>query len=126
MFIRFVTLKIDEDSHQSQGLFQAAYSLLNAGDLNAGEREEVQMLIDWFKDNLPYPDQPDVEGRAVFWYLDSAHTHIKKMWNLANILRSHNCAVEIQKCRYLGNIVYQDEHQVAAYPHRRDAGVTTN
>ena len=125
-FIRFVTLKIDENSHQPQGLFQVAYSLLRTGDLNAGEREEVQIIIDWFKKNLPIPNQPNVEGRAIFWYRDSALEHIQKMWSLANILQSHDCAIQVQKCRHLHNIVYQDDYQVAAYPHRHDGSITTN
>ena len=125
MFIRFVTLKIDENSHRPQGLFQAAYTLLKTGDLNTSEREEVQMIIDWFKKNLPAPNQPNVQGRAIFWYKNTAQEHIKRMWQLANILQSHGYAIQFQRCQYLCNIVYSDEFQVAAYPHWRDAPIIT-
>jgi hypothetical protein len=38
MYLRFVTTRIDEDSHKPQGVFVAAYSLLDSGDLNPDER----------------------------------------------------------------------------------------
>lgn len=125
MFMRFVVPEIHPRSHQPQGLFQTAYALLENGDLNGGEREQLQSLIDWFEENLPIPDDPLAQGRAVFWYRSSAHECIHRMWQLANILSSHGYAIELQTCRRFGNIRYSDAYQVAAYPHEGDAETIT-
>ena len=42
------------------------------------------------------------------------------MWELAGILREHGYLVEVHKTKRIYNIVYSDEFQVAAYPHRWD------
>jgi|GEM_PF-4644502 len=67
MFMRFVTLKTNEDSHQREGIFQLAYALLKAGDLSEEEYSELRLLMDWFEKSLPIPEHPYVKGRAVFW-----------------------------------------------------------
>jgi len=33
MYLRFVTTRIDEDSHEPQGVFVASYALLESGDI---------------------------------------------------------------------------------------------
>ncbi len=108
-------------------LFQATYALLEDGDLNKEEEQQLRGLIEWFKKNLPIPHHPDIKDRAIFWYQSSTHSRclecIKRMWELVNILRSHGYAVELQTCQRLGNIRYSDAYQVAAYPHRRDAKI---
>lgn len=123
MFIRFVTLQIHHSSHQPQGLFTVAYDLLEEGDLSDAEQLQLRDILNWFKNNLRVPDDFDDKARAVFWYRSSAHEHLKRMWELANLLRSWEYAIELQTCQYLGNIVYNDEHQVAAYPHPRDSKI---
>ncbi len=125
MFMRFAIPEINQESHQPQGLFQTAYALLEAGDLNEGEQEELQVLMDWFEKYLPIPRHPYVNGRAIFWYRSSAQECIKRMWELANILRSHGYAIELQTCQRFGNVMYSDCYQVAVYPHERDAEIIT-
>ena len=55
MYLRFVTTRIDEDSHKPQGVFVAAYALMDSGELPPDERKRVREILDWFKENLPTP-----------------------------------------------------------------------
>ena len=55
MYLRFVTTRIDEDSHKPQGVFQASYALLDSGDLTRDQWEYVRGMIIWFNGNLPTP-----------------------------------------------------------------------
>jgi len=64
-------------------------------------------------------------NNAVFWYKTSATECITRMWKLTNILRSHDYAIELQTCKRLGNMMYQDEYQVAAYPSNGDRRIIT-
>lgn len=125
MFMRFVTTKTDVDSHQREGIFQLVYALLEAGDLSKEEYVELRSLYDWFVKYLPSPKHPYVKGRAIFWYKSSSRECITRMWKLANILRSHDYAIELQTCRWLGNIIYQDEYQAASYPSKGSDRIIT-
>ncbi len=124
MYIRFVITQIDEDSHQPQGLFVAAAELLRSGILSTDEYKKLQDERAWFLANLPSPDRSDVKGRAIFWFRASAHECIQRMWSMGAILRENGYLMEVQKCDHLHNIVYQDEFQVAAFPHPYDGNRT--
>jgi hypothetical protein len=41
MYLRFVTTRIDKDSHKPQGVFAASYVLMDSGDLSATERKRA-------------------------------------------------------------------------------------
>ena len=123
MYIRFVTTRIDEDSHQPQGLFMASYNLFDEGDLSAIEREQLEEVLEWFADYLHTPRIFD-PCRAVFWYKQNANQFINRMWELANLLRLHGHFIEIQRCHRLANVIFEDNFQVAAYPSRYDGRYT--
>ena len=119
MFLRFVITQIDEDSHKPQGLFVAAHELLDSGELPSAERHHLREVLIWFNKNLPSP-RYEFASRRIFWFKSSAHDCIKRMWELTHLLRYHGYLVEVEKCRELGNIVYEDNYQVAAYPSEND------
>jgi hypothetical protein len=119
MFMRFVVTQIDDVSHRPQGLFVAADGLLESGDLSPDEREQLREIIIWFNKNLPSPRNM-AASRAIFWFKSSAHECVSRIWDLANWLRAYGYLVEVQKRRQLGNIIYEDKYQVAAYPSNRD------
>jgi hypothetical protein len=119
MFLRFVITLIDDVSHKPKGLFVAADELLESGDLSLVERELLREVIIWFNKNLPSPRRM-AASRAIFWFKSSADECIKRMWELAHVLEHHGYLVEVEKCRVLGNIIYEDTFQAAAYPSERD------
>jgi len=116
MYLRFTTTVIDEDSHRPRGLFTEAYALLDSGELNREERLDLRSLLDWFNANLAHPPKKFVAGRAIFWFRSEAQECVDKIWELANLLRIHDRHITVHKCRSLGNIVYSDSLQVAAFP----------
>jgi hypothetical protein len=124
MFLRFVITQIDEDSHQPQGVFAAAYDLLESSKLNSVEEKHLREILVWFEENLHSPEDYFKAQRAVFWFKSSADESIKRIWELVNLLRLHDYHVEVYKCRGLSNIVYEDKLQVAAYPSERDGKIT--
>ena len=119
MFLRFVITQIDDVSHKPQGLFVAADELLDSGDLSLVERDLLREVIIWFNKNLPSPRNM-VASRAIFWFKSSADECIKQMWELAHVLQHHGYLVEVERCRELGNIIYEDKFQVVAYPSKHD------
>ena len=116
--MRFVVTQVDDYSHQSKGLFVAAYELLDSGDLSSDERKQLQEIMIWFNKNLPSPSI--ALPRAIFWFKSDAQECIKRIWEMAHLLEYHGYSIEMQKCRKLGNIIYQDKFQVAAFPSKLD------
>jgi hypothetical protein len=45
---------------------------------------------------------------------------------LVHVLREHGYHVEVHKCRRLGNIVWEDDFQVAAFPSKSDDNVVSD
>lgn len=124
MYLRFVTTRTDEDSRQPQGVFVAAYALLDSGDLSASEWRKARDTLDWFNKHLPHPPDNFYACRAIFWFKSSARLGIRKIWDLVELLRQHGHFVEVHKCRRLANVCYVDDFQVAAYPSDLDGRIT--
>jgi hypothetical protein len=124
MYLRFVTTRIDKDSNKPQGVFVAAYSVLDSGDLTADEWSRIREILNWFEKHLPPPPKDFSACKAIFWFKSSARESIGQIWELVEMLRHHGHYVEVHKCRRLANIRYQDYLQVAAYPSELDGRIT--
>lgn len=127
MFLRFVSGEVDAASHVSQGLFQAAYALRDAGDLEEHERLWFEEVVGWFESNLKAPKKVDLRGlpwyskehdRVVYWFRDTAHEHIQRMREVATMLSHHGVPNRLLRTPKPGRVVYSDKFQVAAIPHR--------
>src|SRR5215510_4252825 len=124
MYLRFVVTQIDEDSHQPKGLFITSHELIDSGDLSPEEQTQLRDILIWFNKNLPSPhvanSRNSVARRAIFWFKSEAEDCISRIWEMAHLLEYHGYLVEMQKCRKLGNIIYEDKYQVAAIPSKDD------
>ncbi len=122
MFIRFVIHDLDVGSGRRQGLFQALDNLDLSGRLNAADKHAYIAARDWFRANLKTPNsfsrasRPHAKRVALSWFKDTASEHIRQMYGMAEILKSHEVAVEVLRSSRPGYVVYEDEHQVAAEP----------
>jgi len=120
--LRFVVSQLDPDSGRRQGLFQAAASLEARGVLAPHEIDDYQGVVNWFRDNLEKPDQfsissrPHAKGQALSWFKAASAVHITKMRDLQRLLEAHDVSVDVLRTERPGYVIYEDEHQVAAYP----------
>ena len=124
MYLRFVTTRIDNNSHKPQGVFVASHRLLDSGDLSPEEWTHVREILNWFNGNLPTPPKSFTTGRAIFWFKSSTQESIRNIWELVHLLQHHGHYVEVHKCRRLGNILWEDKFQVAAFPSKLDGRIT--
>ena len=113
-YLRFVITKRDEDSGRAQGLFQAAYDLLDSGDLDPVEHATVRSAMDWFRKHLQA--QEAVDTRAIFWFKAESVETVQRMWTLIGVLREHGLHVRMMKTDEPGTTDYDDSHQIAAIP----------
>lgn len=122
MFIRFVIAGRDEDSGRRQGLFQAGDALRRSGRMSAADIARLDELQAWFREHLAVPERfslsskPHRKAQAISWFRDSALEQIGRMREYQALLESYEIAVEMLRERRPGYVVYEDEHQVVAYP----------
>jgi len=124
MFMRFVTTRVHEKSHRPEGVFAAAYSLLDSGSLDKDEWQRLREILIWFNKNLPHPPDRFSANRAIFWFKSGSKESIRHIWELVHALRLHGYHVAVHKTRRLANVAYEDQHQAAAFPSERDDKIT--
>jgi hypothetical protein len=124
MYIRFVVGQRDPDSERYTGIFQATADLRDRDQLAHWEEDELAAIRRWFNDHLERPESfsrskqsaAHSKKRGISWFKDSAHEHIAKAQEMADILRRHGIAVETLKAERIGYVVYEDEFQIVAEP----------
>jgi hypothetical protein len=119
--MRFVTTRTHKKSHKAEGVFAAAYSLLESDILNSDEWKDLREIL---IKNLPPPPKNFSANRAIFWFKSDAKESIGRIWDLVHLLRLHGYHIEVQKCRRLANIFYEDQYQIASYPSPQDSKIT--
>lgn len=118
-YVRYIVLQRVGEERRQVGLFAAAYSLRDDGDLDGHEYQRLDELLAWFRAELLVPPQHLIPDGAVFWYREAGRFS-RGMWELAHLLGEHGYTAELVTAAFVGRIVYQDEHQVAALrPSRR-------
>jgi hypothetical protein len=86
MFIRVVTTRIHKDSHKAEGVFAAAYSLLDSGLLDSNEWKKLREILIWFNKNLPHPPERFSANRAIFRFKSDAKESIGRVRDLVQML----------------------------------------
>ena len=121
-FVRFVVHAKDEDSGRRTGVFSAAYELEESHALSEDESSRLGDILAWFGRHLPKPDRlaisvrPHRKAQAISWLKESAIEHVAQMHAMVMILEAHGLMVDRIRTKRPGYVVYEDEHQVAAYP----------
>ena len=113
-------MRVDEDSHHLQGVFQAAFDLRDNSKLEAHEEAELSECLDWLKMHLKAPDcLKDPENyRALSWFKPEAHKPMQYVWRMVQILEEHNVLIEVHKTNDPGIVIYEDGWQIVAKPRR--------
>lgn len=122
MYIRFVIPENDSKSGREMGLFTAGGILVDNGELFDYEIKHRKELMKWFSKNLEVPDAQGSQSNyylkpnSISWFKSSASLHISKMREYSEILKSHDIIIKQLVTDRPGNIVYEDEFQIAAIP----------
>ena len=124
MYIRFQIGEKDRTSGVEMGIFMAMDTLHASNSLFEYEIEFGGELYQWFKTNLKVPKVQSAgrgyhaRPRAISWFKVSAIEHIQKMREYCQILEAHGIHVQQVTTTRPGDIVYEDDDQIAAVPFR--------
>jgi hypothetical protein len=124
MYLRFVVAEIHENSQHELGVFHAIGNLRDNGQLYEHEEEQHDLIRQWFNDNLEKParftnSKPPLhrkQSKAISWFKDTAHEHLKHVRSLVVILENHGVSVQMLGAERVGYVVYEDEFQIVAEP----------
>jgi hypothetical protein len=107
------------------GVFSLVNVLGRHGMLTPDEEEFRRENNSWYNAAYPEPSathpgtyDPAVNPHAAAWFKASATALIDRIPGYLLILDAHNVAWEEVRTADPGRIVYRDEHQVVAVPHR--------
>ena len=124
MFTRFIVKYFNTQTGRVEtGIFRAADYVRDSSAIGAGEKENLQKLIDWFDHNLPVPEFYDdptkrsEDRHTYFWYKTSANEFIDAMNALTAILKENKIKVEkLVADKVPGELVFEDYCQIAVVP----------
>ncbi len=120
MFVRFVVGTDAENFAWLNGIFTEAKFLSRREELFKYELDQLNSTFDWFNDHLPCPpflsklETGEWTREAVAWYRAEATHHIRRMWDIAAILRENGINVRLVTSEKPGKLVYEDEFQIVA------------
>ena len=121
--LRFVIRLRHPDSGVQEGILNAAYELCRHPDTSQHVIEQLTVLIDWFKANLPVPrrfSRSRSKGHwrrataGVCWIKSSAQPQIAKLWELEAVLADNGWVVDVLKSENPGFVVYEVDVQIVA------------
>jgi hypothetical protein len=123
MFIRFIGSEIDEDSKLPMGLFQSVYTAMEDVTLPEYEYAALNQLLKWFDANLKVPFDYRLRPRyraeqSLCWFRSTAREHLARAWEIVMILEERDIYVCCGKFLEVGQILYQDDVQILAFPDR--------
>ena len=126
MFVRFVIVRRHRNTGVQTGIFEGVKRLPRIGHLPDWDEVRLSELMDWFRENLPFPKRvarsrrPNGHHAAVSWFKSSATEHIQKARELAAVLEAHDIRTDMITTSRPGYVVYEDEYQVVAEPFRSE------
>lgn len=120
MLIRFCVPRRDAESHSPLGVFQVAFRLRDADELEPHEEEWLEREMAWLRMHLPSPDclRDDGNERAICWFRPTAQHAIDRVRGIVALLESRGTIVRMLTTADPGTIVYEDKWQVVAKPTR--------
>jgi hypothetical protein len=124
VLIRFVGSRRDNSSGRREGIFQLARRLRLSGELAEIDDERLAEIGQWFNENLRKPrrfarsQNSHPQAVAISWFKSDARDHIARIREMQSILEAYGLLTEMIKTDRPGYVVYEDEHQVTAFPFR--------
>jgi hypothetical protein len=114
MYIRFVVGGDGEHHRSLTGLITEARLLRDRGGLDQHQVSWLEETYVWFNANLAVPpfSSSNWPRDAVTWFRHDAGEPIKRMWEIASLLKEHGVPVRMLRSANPGKVLYQDSCQI--------------
>lgn len=115
-YVRFQSQLQNEGTPSKLGIFQIAFRVRDAHETSIHDANEISRQIEWLKTHLYCPELADRDYRAIFWFKDTAHKPLKRIWAIKPYVEAYGYWIDVVKTWAPGQIVYEDSWQIAARP----------
>jgi hypothetical protein len=126
MYIRFITQFNDACNEEDTGVFQAANYLRKSDFIYEYDRQNLERVWIWFNTHLDAQTRFHLsknkyaEHISLSWFKVTSIRHIRKMYEMVDILEQYGFVVNKVRRKRPGIIVYEDDYQVSSIPFRPD------
>jgi hypothetical protein len=120
-YIRFVIGRIHDASRVEEGIFHAAGDAVEQHQIVGSDADELRELEAWFDKNLKRPTHfgRHQHPSGICWFKTAATEHIRRIWEMVNILERNGTYVRNIRTDSPGHIIYEDNWQLVAEPPRK-------
>lgn len=113
-YVRIQGKELAESTHYAKGIFSMCWTLIQNDVMDEEDRDLYMEIDKWFTEILPYPPQCN-RGEKVICYFKTENTdYMMKLITPAMwLLQKYNHPFDVVYTNFPGEIVYEDEYQVA-------------
>lgn len=126
MYIRFITQFVNDEGETYTGIFSALRFIRERPLTQEEDVVHLKSIREWFNVNLEAPtkfsnaNNKNPAPISLSWFKDSSKEHIKKIYEIREVLYKYGIIVEVVTAKNPGYIIYEDDHQVSAIPFKSD------
>ena len=114
-YVRIQGKKLARNTMQGKGIFSVCWQMIQDNVMDAEDADLFREIDAWFADNLPWPPQCKKQEPVVCWFKTENSEEMLKMIRPAMwLLDRYNVPYYLVYTNTPGEIVYEDQYQVAA------------
>ena len=114
-YVRIQGKKLARNTMQGKGIFSVCWQLIQDNVMEGEDADLFREIDAWFADNLPWPPQCKKQEPVVCWFKTENSEEMLKMIRPAMwLLDRYNVPYYLVYTNTPGEIVYEDQYQVAA------------
>ena len=114
-YVRIQGKKLARNTMQGKGIFSVCWQMIQDNVMEAEDADLFKEIDAWFADNLPWPPQCKKQEPVVCWFKTENSEEMLKMIRPAMwLLDRYNVPYYLVYTNTPGEIVYEDQYQVAA------------
>ena len=114
-YVRIQGKKLARNTMQGKGIFSVCWQLIQDNVMEGEDADRFKEIDSWFAEHLPWPPQCKKQEPVVCWFKTENSEEMLKMIRPAMwLLDRYNVPYYLVYTNTPGEIVYEDQYQIAA------------
>ena len=114
-YVRIQGKALAKNTMHAKGIFSMCWQMIQDNVMEEEDADLYREIDDWFAENLPWPPQCKNQEPVVCWFkTENSHEMLKMIRPALWLLERYNIPFYLVYTNFPGEIVYEDEYQIAA------------
>ena len=114
-YVRIQGTELAKNTMYNKGVFSMCWQLIQNDEMIGEDADLYREIDDWFAEHLPWPPQCKSQEPVVCWFkTDNSEEMMKMIRPALWLLEQYNHPYFLVYTNTPGEIVYEDQYQVAA------------